>query len=91
MGRRHLIQEKMQSNNDVSARLEEVFRAVFSLTPDVEVRQIRQINFRHWDSLGHVLLISAIESEFDRTIEVEESIGLTSFESILIFLSGDGT
>ena len=91
MGRRHLIEGNSQSNNDVSARLEEVFRAVFSLTPDVDVRQIRQISFRHWDSLGHVLLISAIESEFELTIEVEESIGLTSFESISIFLTGDGT
>ena len=86
-----MIQGDSQSEKDVGARLEEVFRAVFGLAPDVDVRQIRQISFRHWDSLGHVLLISAIESEFDRAIDVEESIGLTSFESISIFLTGDGT
>lgn len=91
MGRRHLTPGDRQSSSDVSARLEEVFRAVFSLGDDVDVRQIRQISFRHWDSLGHVLLMSAIESEFERSIEVEVSIGLTSFESILIFLDGDGT
>jgi acyl carrier protein len=71
----------------ISARLEQVFRAVFSLSNDTDIRQVRQINTRKWDSLGHVLLISAIESEFNTQIDVAQTVNLTSFESVELYLS----
>jgi acyl carrier protein len=76
-------------SDDIRTRLEQVFRAVFDLPADADVKQIRQINFRKWDSLGHVLLVAAIESEFGRNIDVDRSIQLTSFESAEVYLSGD--
>lgn len=71
----------------ISARLEQVFRAVFSLPNDADVRQTRQINCRKWDSLGHVLLISAIESEFNTQIDIAQTVSLTSFESLELYLT----
>ena len=69
------------------AKLEQIFRAVFELPPDAEVTNIRQINLRKWDSLGHVLLISAIESEFGIQIDPLKSTKLMSFESLELYLS----
>jgi acyl carrier protein len=68
------------------SRLEQIFRAVFELPPDAPVENIRQINFRKWDSLGHVLLMSAIESEFGIELDITESVKLTSFESLELYL-----
>lgn len=69
------------------SRLEQIFRAVFELPPDAPVHNIRQINFRKWDSLGHVLLMSAIESEFGIQLDIATSVKLTSFESLELYLT----
>lgn len=74
-------------SNDTRAKLEEVFRAVFELPSGAPVQHIRQINFRKWDSLGHVLLIAAVESEFGRSIDPTKSLQLTSFESMELYLA----
>jgi acyl carrier protein len=69
------------------SRLEQIFRAVFELPPDAPVHNIRQINFRKWDSLGHVLLMAAIESEFGVEVDIATSAQLTSFESLELYLT----
>jgi len=74
-------------SEQIGARLEQIFRAVFSLANEADVRQTRQINCRKWDSLGHVLLMSAIESEFNTQIDIAQTIGLTSFESVELYLT----
>jgi acyl carrier protein len=71
----------------IQSRLEQIFRAVFELPPDAPVQNIRQINFRKWDSLGHVLLMSAVESEFGLEINIATSAKLTSFESMELYLT----
>jgi acyl carrier protein len=68
------------------SRLEQIFRAVFELPSDASVQNIRQINFRKWDSLGHVLLMAAIESEFGIELDIATSVKLTSFESLELYL-----
>lgn len=73
--------------NMAKAKLEEVFRSVFELPADEVVEHIRQINFPKWDSLGHVLLIAAIENEFGLNIEPSDSFLMTSFEALELFLS----
>jgi acyl carrier protein len=80
--------ETQALSNDMRAKLEEIFRAVFELPAGAPVQHIRQINFRKWDSLGHVLLIAAVESEFGRSIDPTQSLQLTSFESMELYLTG---
>jgi acyl carrier protein len=36
--------------------------------------------------LAHVTLIGAIESEFNITIDIADSLELTSFEAIIVYL-----
>lgn len=79
--------ESSKLSNNVRARLEQIFRAVFELPADAEVQHIRQVSFRKWDSLGHVLLVSAIESEFGLEIDLNQSVKLTSFESLELYLA----
>ena len=69
--------------------LAEVFRAIFELPEDADVHGLRQLTFPQWDSLAHVTLISAVENQFEREIDIEQSLELTSFEAILIFLEDE--
>lgn len=70
--------------------LDQVFRAVLQLPDDVDVRTVRQVNQKSWDSLAHVSLIAAVESEFGLSIDLADSLELTSFEAFALYLEERG-
>jgi len=70
--------------------LEQVFRAVLELPDDADVGAIRQVNQTSWDSLAHVSLVLAVESEFGLSIDIADSIELTSYEAFALFLEEKG-
>jgi acyl carrier protein len=60
-------------------RLQAVFRAVFQLPEASDVRQLSQADCRRWDSLAHVLLVSALESEFRVTFDPADLLSMGSY------------
>ena len=74
------------SHDNTVVVLEEIFRIVFDRPADSAVAGIRQMSEQAWDSLAHVTLVSAIESEFGITIDTADAIELTSFEAFRIYL-----
>lgn len=62
-------------------KLEEIFRVVLDLPAESDVTNVRRITSRRWDSLAHVSLIAAIESEFGIALDSLEGERLTSFEA----------
>lgn len=70
----------------IELRLREVFRAVFEVPDGVDVTGLRQLGNPSWDSLAHVTLVSAVESEFGIEIDPLESLELTSFEAVCVHL-----
>lgn len=73
---------KMQDEQTLS----DVFRAVMNLPPGAEVSNLRQLNTPAWDSLAHVSLVAALESEFGVTIDIADSLELTSYEAVKMYL-----
>lgn len=71
-------------------RLQALFRAVFDLLPSADVFTCRQANTPAWDSMAHVSLVAAIESEFGLTIDAGDSLTLTSYEAVRLYLEGQG-
>lgn len=71
-------------------KLEQVFRAVLELPDHADVTGIRQLNQASWDSLAHVSLVLAVESEFNLSIDMSDSVELTSFEAFALFLEENG-
>ena len=67
-------------------KLAEVFRAVLSLGTDSDVTAARQLNTPSWDSLAHVSLVAAVESEFGISIEIADSLALTSYRAVKLYL-----
>ncbi len=62
----------------VTERLEEIFRAVFELPPGSEITHLQQGSPK-WDSLGHVKLVAALESEFGLEIDTADALRLNSY------------
>lgn len=67
-------------------QLEAVFNAVFEVPTGHEVRALSQLTFPKWDSLAHVTLMAAVESEFGIEIDIADSLELTSFEALQVYL-----
>lgn len=71
-------------------RLKEIFRAVLSLDGNVDVTRVQRSAESAWDSLGHALLVAAVESEFGLQIDAGDSLELTSFDAMARYLEERG-
>jgi acyl carrier protein len=67
-------------------KLAEVFRAVLSLAQGTDVTGVRQLSTPSWDSLAHVSLVAAVESEFGISIDIADSLELTSYPAVKLYL-----
>lgn len=72
------------------SKLEEIFREVFRLPADANVPATQQSSEADWDSLNHVLLMAAVESEFGLEIDAGDSLELTSFDAVARYLEDRG-
>jgi acyl carrier protein len=71
-------------------KLAEMFRAVLSLGPDSDVTGARQLSTPAWDSLAHVSLVAAVESEFGISIDIADSLALTSYRAVRLYIEERG-
>lgn len=63
-------------------KLDQIFFTVLELDDQYSLEELNSENFKKWDSLAHVLLIAAIESEFNIMIEVSDYENLTSYSAV---------
>lgn len=76
----------MTMTADGEAKLNEIVRAVLQLPADADISRVRQLSVDSWDSLAHVSLMLAIESEFGVSIDISDQIALTSVPAIRLYL-----
>ena len=75
--------------DDVRARLEQCFLAVFpDLTP-AELPDASPATVEAWDSLANATLVSVIEEEFGVELPMEELAELASFSLLLDHLQSE--
>ena len=84
--------------NSNLAKLREIFAVVMELDEGEQAEALDRANFDNWrssvlekwDSLAHVSLVAAIESEFAITLDSADSERMTSFKGIELLLSEKG-
>jgi acyl carrier protein len=64
-------------------RLATVFATVLGVTPDRVHRGLAPVEVERWDSVGHVMLVTAVEEEFGIQFDVDEIMEFTTFQAIL--------
>jgi acyl carrier protein len=74
----------------IEGRVREVFVRALELTDDVDVAAIRYREHPHWDSLGHMALVVAIEEEFGVELEPDDLIAMNTFHAVLGILGRVG-
>lgn len=68
----------------VSSRLASVFTDVLGVSLDRIHQDLGPVDLERWDSVGHVVLVTAIEEEFSIHFEEDEIMEFTSFKDILM-------
>ena len=76
----------VQSSN----RLQEIFRVVFELPESADVRELSQTTAPRWESLDHVTLVAAIESEFGVTLDALDQLRMHSYAATCALLEEKG-
>jgi acyl carrier protein len=71
------------SNHD---KLMEVFRITFELGPEIDVWSLRYNEIPAWDSVGHMMLVAAIENAFDVMIDTDDVLAMDSPEKAVEIL-----
>ena len=77
-------------NTQTSDRLQDIFRAVFELSGYADVTNLDQTNSPRWDSLDHVSLVTAIESEFGLSLDAADQLRMTSYAATALLLEERG-
>jgi acyl carrier protein len=70
-------------SGNVPTKLASVFSDVFGLPPELVHPDLGPGDVERWDSVGHVMLVAAIEVEFSIQFDVDEIMEFTSFRAIL--------
>lgn len=74
--------------NDLDARLQPLFQAVFDLPAGSDITACSPENTPAWDSMAHISLVAALESEFGIAIDAGDSMQLTSYTATREYLQG---
>lgn len=56
-----------------------LFREVLELSGPFNRDEMQYNNFPKWDSLAHMALVAAIESDFDCIMETDDILDMSSF------------
>lgn len=65
---------------DIRERLACCFRTALEPPEGTDVAALLYRGIEQWDSVGHMVLVAEIESEFNVMLDTDQVIGLSSFE-----------
>jgi len=71
-------------------KLIEIFQVVLDADANSDISATRRISHPQWDSLAHVSLVAAIESEFGLALDGAEMERMSSFAATQLMLEEKG-
>jgi acyl carrier protein len=70
-----------------TTKYRKVFMNVFAVEDEDSVASLKYQSHPNWDSLGHMSLVAALESEFKISMDMDDVIDLESYEKGIEILS----
>jgi len=64
---------------DNRAKLIAVFRSALDLRESIDVTESKYRIIQQWDSVGHMQLVAALETEFDIMLETQDILDMSDF------------
>jgi len=73
-------------NDKQISLLSEIFHLVLEIPEDYDLTRVNRLNMAKWDSLANVTLITAIENEFQLSLDTHDYERMTSFKSARLLI-----
>ena len=64
----------------VKDKVFKAYKEVFDIGDDVDTKQLVYKEYPEWTSVGHMMLVAALEAEFDTMLETDEILSMSSFD-----------
>lgn len=80
----------LDMNSQSAQRLQDIFRVVFGVPASFDVTKLDHSTAPRWDSLDHVSLVAAIESEFGVSLDAADQLRMASYEATALLLEEKG-
>jgi acyl carrier protein len=71
-------------------KLREIFTVILELPDDQDLQKIRRLGMGKWDSLAHYSIMTAIENEFNITLDLSEMEDVGSYQAAELLLEEKG-
>jgi acyl carrier protein len=72
------------------SNLKRLFVDTLILGPEVDVEELKFNGVKAWDSVAHMALVAALETEFDVMLDTDEVLDLSSFKKCVEILGKYG-
>jgi acyl carrier protein len=67
----------------LEVRLKKIFIEILEIDGSLDTDELVYNKFPGWNSLAHMSLVAAIETEFDRIFEVDDILEMSSFSEAI--------
>jgi acyl carrier protein len=71
----------------VRERVFGAFKESFDLEDDTDTSKLVYQDYPAWTSIGHMILVAALESEFDTMLETDDILEMSNFEKTVSIMS----
>lgn len=71
----------------VRDRVFSAFKESFDLDGDTDTSKLVYQEFPAWTSVGHMILVAALESEFDTMLETDDILEMSNFDKTVSIMS----
>ena len=68
------------------SNLTRLFVDTLNLGPEVDVEVLKYNSIKAWDSVAHMALVAALETEFDVMLDTDDVLDLSSFKKCVEIL-----
>lgn len=63
-------------------KLDAVIRSALKLDPSIDLASLEYHESPGWDSVGHMALVAALESEFDCMLDTDEILDMSCYDKV---------
>ena len=71
----------------VRERVFSAFKESFDLEDDANTSKLVYQDYSAWTSIGHMILVAALESEFDTMLETDDILEMSNFEKAVSIMT----
>ncbi len=71
----------------INSRVLKAFKESFDVPDDADTSTLKYQEYPEWTSVGHMLLVAALEAEFDTMLDTDDILAMSSYDRAVEIMS----